>query len=226
METTTIPFALQGVQPAEDELSDKQARILDFIQVFHAQNDRPPTNREIGHGVGIRSTSHVNYHLRILEEKGYIERIRNTSRGLRLKTSARHLENEVVSVPVWGRIAAGEPIEARRSSGESIVVSTEFAPPDSEAFALQVQGTSMIDALIADGDWIIVRPQEHAENGDLVVATLTSERGDEREATLKRFYREGTRIRLQPANSTMQPIYVEPERLLIQGKVMAVLRKL
>src|SRR5581483_6164417 len=168
--------------------------MLDFIQTFHAKNQRPPTNREIGRGVGIRSTSHVNYHLRILEEKGFIERIRNTSRGLRLK-SPLHVDNEIRAVPLLGRIAAGQPIEAVTSNDEVVPVSAEFAPEGT--YALQVRGQSMTDA-----------------------------RGANPEATLKRFYREDDRIRLQPANSQMEPIYVDPEHLQIQGRVMAVLRKL
>src|SRR5437870_13714067 len=121
------PYALQGLPPNDDGLSDKQARILDFIQTFHAKNERPPTNREIGRGVGIRSTSHVNYHLRILEEKGHIERIRNTSRGLRLK-GPLHNEHEMRMVPLWGTIAAGQPIEAIGLNDELVPVSAEYAP--------------------------------------------------------------------------------------------------
>src|SRR5581483_262623 len=101
--------------------------MLDFIQTFHAKNQRPPTNREIGRGVGIRSTSHVNYHLRILEEKGFIERIRNTSRGLRLK-SPLHVENDVRIVPCLVRIAAGQPIEAITTNDEVVAVAADFAP--------------------------------------------------------------------------------------------------
>jgi len=220
---TQPPYALNGVAPQDEELSDKQARMLDFIQTFHAKNQRPPTNREIGRGVGIRSTSHVNYHLRILEEKGFIERIRNTSRGLRLK-SPLHVENEIRAVPLLGRIAAGQPIEAVTSNDEVVPVSAEFAPEGT--YALQVRGQSMIDALIDDGDIVIVKPAEDVRNGDMVVATLTDSRGANPEATLKRFYREDDRIRLQPANSQMEPIYVDPEHLQIQGRVMAVLRKL
>jgi repressor LexA len=219
----TPPYALQGVAPKEAELSDKQARILDFIQGFHAKNQRPPTNREIGRGVGIRSTSHVNYHLRILEEKGRIERIRNTSRGLRLK-SGLATEHDVRMVPFWGRIAAGAPIEAVGIQDEVVPVAAEYAPEGT--YALKVKGQSMIDALIDDGDIIIVKPVQTAENGEMVVATLTDTKGANPEATLKRFYREKDRIRLQPANSQMAPIYVQPDQVQIQGRVMAVLRKL
>lgn len=217
------PYALQGIVPKEDDLSDKQARILDFIQGFHAKNQRPPTNREIGRGVGIRSTSHVNYHLRILEEKGRIERIRNTSRGLRLKTGLS-TDNDVRMVPFWGRIAAGAPIEAVGIQDEVVPVAAGYAPEGT--YALKVKGQSMIDALIDDGDIIIVKPAQTAENGEMVVATLTDTKGANPEATLKRFYREKDRIRLQPANSQMEPIYVDPDQIQIQGKVMAVLRRL
>ncbi|HLG73336.1 MAG TPA: transcriptional repressor LexA [Chloroflexota bacterium] len=219
----TPPYALQGVRPNEEDLSDKQARILDFIQTFHAKNQRPPTNREIGRGVGIRSTSHVNYHLRILEEKGHIERIRNTSRGLRL-TSPMQAESELRKVPLFGRIAAGAPIEAIHSEDELVPVPGDFAP--GESYALKVRGQSMIDALIDDGDIVIVQPTATAENGDMVVAHLLDTRGANPEATLKRFYREKDKVRLQPANSQMQPIYVDPDRIEVKGKVVAVLRKL
>jgi len=218
----TPPYALQGVQPNENDLSDKQQRILDFIQTFHAKNQRPPTNREIGRGVGIRSTSHVNYHLRILEEKGRIERIRNTSRGLRLKAGLER--DDLRMVPCWGLIAAGAPIETAGLQDEVVPVAAEYAPEGT--YALRVKGQSMIDALIDDGDVIIVKPVETAENGDMVVATLTDTRGANPEATLKRFYREKDRIRLQPANSQMAPIYVDPEHIHVQGKFVAVLRKL
>ncbi len=218
----TPPYALQGVRPNEDELSDKQARILDFIQTFAAKNQRPPTNREIGRGVGIRSTSHVNYHLRILEEQGFIERIRNTSRGLRLTTPVR--DSEINNVPFWGLIAAGAPIEAIPANDEFVPVSSEYAPEGT--YALKVRGHSMIDALIDDGDVVIIRPANTAENGEMVVAHLLDSRGANPEATLKRFYREKDRVRLQPANSQMEPIFVEPDRVDIRGKVVAVLRKL
>ncbi|MBV9121435.1 MAG: transcriptional repressor LexA [Chloroflexi bacterium] len=209
--------------PNEDDLSDKQSRILDFIQAFYAKNQRPPTNREIGRGVGIRSTSHVNYHLRILEEKGRIERIRNTSRGLRL-TSPVHSDTDVTMVPFWGRIAAGQPVEATGVTDEVVPVAAEYAPEGT--YALRVKGQSMIDALIDDGDIVIVAPAETAENGEMVVATLTDGLGAHPEATLKRFYREKDRVRLQPANQQMEPIYVDPNRVHIQGKVVSVLRKL
>jgi repressor LexA len=220
---TTPPYALQGVTPKEDDLSDKQARILDFIQTFHAKNQRPPTNREIGRGVGIRSTSHVNYHLRILEEKGHIERIRNTSRGLRLKTGI-HAESDVNDVPLIGRIAAGQPIEAITTGDELVRITGDFAPEGT--YALRVRGQSMIDALIDDGDIVIVEPTPTAENGDMVVAQVWDSTHSHPEATLKRFYRENDRVRLQPANAQMEPIYVEPERVEIRGRIVSVLRRL
>ena len=224
METKT-PYALQGILPNEEDLSDKQQRMLDFITTFQAKEQRPPTNREIGRGVGIRSTSHVNYHLRILEEKGYIERIRNTSRGLRLKAPvSTHRPNDVNEVELWGTIAAGQPIDALHSHDEVVPITSEFAPEGT--YALRVRGQSMIDALIDDGDIIIVRPANTAENGEMVVAQITDGAGGHPEATLKRFYREKDRIRLQPANEQMAPIYVEPARLESRGRVVSVLRRL
>jgi repressor LexA len=220
---TKTPYALQGVMPAEEDLSDKQSRMLNFITTFQAKEQRPPTNREIGRGVGIRSTSHVNYHLRILEEKGYIERIRKTSRGLRLKAPVQ-TDKEVHEVELWGNIAAGQPIEAAPAHDEVVPITAEFAPEGT--YALRVRGQSMIDALIDDGDIVIIEPTETAENGEMVVALLTDSLGLHPEATLKRFYREKDRIRLQPANQQMQPIYVAPDRVEIKGRVISVLRRL
>lgn len=225
METKT-PYALQGVTPAEEDLSDKQSRMLNFITAFQAREQRPPTNREIGRGVGIRSTSHVNYHLRILEEKGYIERIRNTSRGLRLKAPAvLHEEKANNDVPLWGSIAAGQPIEAIGLNDDVVpITAAAYAPGDT--YALRVRGHSMIDALIDDGDIVIVEPADTAENGEMVVAYVTEPGGSSPEATLKRFYREKDRIRLQPANQQMQPIYVSPDRVQVKARVVSVLRRL
>src|SRR5579872_2257529 len=131
--------------------------MLNIITAIQAREQRPPTNREIGRGVGIRYTSHVNYHLRILEEKGHIERIRNTSRGLRLKAGL-HTDNDVRMVPFWGRIAAGVPIEAVGINDEVVPVAADYAPEGT--YALKVKGQSMIDALIDDGDIVIVQPAQ------------------------------------------------------------------
>jgi repressor LexA len=142
---------------------------------------------------------------------------------LRLK-SGLHNEGDMRMVPFWGHIAAGAPIEAVGINDEVVPVAADYAPEGT--YALKVKGQSMIDALIDDGDIIIVQPAETAENGEMVVATLTDTRGANPEATLKRFYREKDRIRLQPANSQMEPIYVHPDQVRIQGKIKAVLRRL
>lgn len=204
------------------ELSDRQRRILDFTESFTSKHGYPPTIREIGRAAGISSTSVVDYNLRILEREGKIRRDREVSRGLSLVSAARR-EPATVSVPVMGRIAAGEPIEAVADPFETIELPEGFVPPD--CYALRVKGASMIGDLIDDGDLVIIRPQQTADNGDKVVALLLNQGPPSGVATLKRFYREADRIRLQPANSEMEPLYVRPEDLLIQGKVVALIRR-
>ncbi len=208
-----------------EPLSDRQRQMVTFISEYIGEHDRPPTNREIGQAMGIASTGHVDYHLSVLAKKGYIEREANTSRGLRLTAvSEPHPRRRVYHVPVVGRIAAGAPIEAISDPNEAVELGDDFAGED--AYALRVQGTSMIEDLIADGDLVVVQPAETANNGDVVVALLTSDASEHGEATLKRYFRERDRVRLQPANRTMQPIYVQPDRLRIQGKVVALIRQL
>lgn len=208
-----------------EPLSDRQRQMVTFISEYIGEHDRPPTNREIGQAMGIASTGHVDYHLSVLAKKGYIEREANTSRGLRLTAvSEPHPRRRVYHVPVVGRIAAGAPIEAITDPNEAVELGDDFAGED--AYALRVQGTSMIEDLIADGDLVVVQPAETANNGDVVVALLTSDASEHGEATLKRYFRERDRVRLQPANRTMQPIYVQPDRLRIQGKVVALIRQL
>jgi len=181
--------------------------------------------REIGRAVGISSTSVVDYNLNVLERRGYLRRDREVSRGLELTGEmARVYDRGVVSVPVVGLIAAGQPIEAIESRGETLSLSRDLVPEGT--FALRVKGKSMIEDLIDDGDLVVVRPQPTANNGDIVVALLTDSPGTEGQATLKRFYREKDAIRLQPANSSMQPIYVRPDEVRVQGKVVAVIRQI
>jgi repressor LexA len=206
-------------------LSDRQRQILDFISNYIAEHDRPPTNREIGQAMGIASTGHVDYHLSVLSKKGYIEREANTSRGLRLTpVSEPHPRRRVYNVPVLGLIAAGAPIEAISDPNDAIELGDEFATDD--AYALRVRGKSMIEDLIDDGDLVIVRPSRTADNGEVVVAMLTNGPSEHGEVTLKRYFREKSRIRLQPANQTMKPIFVRPEDLEIQGKVIALIRRI
>ncbi|MGE5620643.1 MAG: transcriptional repressor LexA [Sphingomonadaceae bacterium] len=206
-------------------LSERQRRILDFIASFQQHHGYPPTIREIGQEVGISSTSVVDYNLRSLENQGYLRRHREVSRGLELVTAGiPRTAHGTVSVRVLGRIAAGEPIEALPDQQEEIEVSAQLC--DVGCYALRVKGKSMIEDLIDDGDLVVVRPQDSADDGDIVVALLTDGPTQEGRATLKRLYRERGRIRLQPANSTMDPIYVDPEELRVQGKVVAVIRQL
>ena len=206
-------------------LSERQRQMMDFISNYIAEHDRPPTNREIGQAMGIASTGHVDYHLSVLAKKGYIEREPNTSRGLRLTpVSEPHPRRRVYHVPVMGLIAAGAPIEAISDPNDAIELGDEFATDD--AYALRVRGKSMIEDLIDDGDLVIVRPSRTANNGEVVVALLTNGPSEHGEVTLKRYFREKNRIRLQPANQEMKPIFVQPDDVEIQGKVIALIRRI
>lgn len=206
------------------KLSERQRRIIGFIEGYTEEHGYPPSIREIGQAVGISSTSVVDYNLRILEREGYIRRDREISRGLELvgAPSRRRSGPQFVRVPVVGRIAAGEPIEALNGEQDSLDLPAGFAPDG--CYALRVKGTSMIEDLIDDGDLVIVRPQETAENGEKVVALLLNQGIAEGVVTLKRLYRERGRVRLQPANATMEPIYTRPQDVRIQGKIVAVIR--
>jgi len=208
-----------------EDLSTKQRQMLKFIAAHMIRHDRPPTNREIGQAMGIASTGHVDYHLSILSKKGYIEREANTSRGLRLTRAAEpNPRRRVFHVPVQGLIAAGAPIEAISDPNDAIELSDDFAAQD--AYALRVRGKSMIEDLIDDGDLVVVKPAQSAANGDLVVALLTNGASEHGEATLKRYYREANRVRLQPSNRAMKPIYVRPGDVQVQGKVIALIRRI
>jgi repressor LexA len=206
-------------------LSQKQERILDFLRRYLDERDYPPTVRDIVKGCGISSTSVVDYNLNILEREGYIRRGREISRGIELVDSDRR---RLVRVPVIGRIAAGEPIPVPSAetwnnitSAETMDLTEGLTRGKREVYALRVKGTSMVDALINDGDIVLMEYTNTAENGELVAVWLKGER----EATLKRFYRERDRIRLQPANTAMKPVYAEPENVEIQGRVIAVIRQ-
>ncbi len=207
------------------KLSERQRKILTFVERYTAEHSYPPSIREIGQAVGISSTSVVDYNLRALEREGMIRRDREVSRGLGLVTKAPASRPKVVRVPIKGRIAAGEPIEAIEGH-EDYLEFTAGTVPDG-CYALQVKGKSMIEDLIDDGDMVVIRPQATAENGDIVVALLMNQSASsEGVATLKRLYRERGRVRLQPANAAMQPIFVDPEQLAVQGKVVSVIRHL
>lgn len=202
-----------------------RARILEAIGDLTDRNNRPPTNRELGEYLGGKSTGHIDYHLRILTEQGKIIHDPKKSRGISL---ASELAREPLplhgrQVPVVGVIAAGRPIEAVLERDQYVTVP---GVTEENLFALRVRGKSMIEDLIDDGDIVVCRRQNSAQNGDTVVALVTSGPTESGEATLKRFYREESQVRLEPRNPTMQPIFVSPEDLLIQGKVVTVIRQL
>jgi len=205
------------------DLSDRQAAILDYIARFLDENDYPPTIRDIQNALGISSTSVVDYNLKVLEQRNYIRRNKNISRGIEVVHKVS--KNNIIAIPVVGQIAAGLPIpvpdDTQTEDWEMINLSPEMLPGGGrEVFALRVKGLSMIDALINDGDIVVLKRQETCDSGDTVAVWLK----DEKETTLKKFYQEGARVRLQPANSTMEPIYTAADNVEIQGKLVTVVR--
>ncbi|RME08489.1 MAG: repressor LexA [Anaerolineae bacterium] len=226
-------------------LTEKHRRVLQVLDTFQEKHGYPPTIREICDRAEISSTSVANYYLDQLEEMGYIERDRGVSRGLRLvqefrgrfKEAVQTLTagtDELISLPLLGRIVASEPIPFPTSDfspfdpesnaiqlAKSMLPGTERNTAD--LYALEVDGDSMIDAMVNDGDIVIVKRVHEARNGEMVAVWLN----DRNETTLKYFYNEGKRIRLQPANPTMKPIYIDdPSTVEIHGKVIMVVRRL
>ena len=220
-------------------LGERHKKILKFLEKFQAENGYPPSIREIGESTNISSTSVVNYYLNQLEEMNFIERESNVSRGIRL---LRTLEGNLVetaqsitemfSIPVVGRIVAGEPVPIPTSDFNyydqetGIEIARSLLPPREKTeglFALEVQGDSMIDAMVNDGDIVIMRPVNQAENGEMVAVWLS----DRDETTLKYFYSENGKVRLQPANPQMKPIIIDnPAQVKVQGKVVLVIRRM
>lgn len=225
-------------------ISEKQQRILEFTSGYIKDNGYPPSMREIGVATGISSTSVVSYNLGRLEEAGYIARDREVSRGLKLTSLARAQAAEdmarpplpsrvssedVIQLPLLGRIVAGAPIPVPDSDfslmgDETIELTRGILGDPKGLYALEVEGNSMVDALVHDGDVVIMRHQREVENGEMAAVWLR----DRGEVTLKRFYQEeGGRVRLQPANPTMKPIYVDnPRHVQVQGRVVMVIRRL
>lgn len=206
----------------ERGMTDRQRQVLDFIKAEVRRQGFPPTVRDIGEAVGLSSSSTVHAHLSALEAKGLIRRDPSKPRALEVldrDVSPRPplVVGNVVELPVVGAVAAGTPILAAENIETTIPLPTEVVRDDS-TFVLRVKGESMIDAGILDGDYVVVRQQSTADNGDIVVAMLQDE------ATVKRFYRETDRVRLQPENPTMDPIYARDVSVL--GKVVAVFRRL
>jgi repressor LexA len=222
-------------------LSDKQRKIIEFIGEFIRKHSYPPSVREVLKGGGISSTSVVAYNLNLLERQGYIARDKEISRGIRLlkgvdgqpvtmpARASAPARQDTIRVPVLGRIAAGKPIPIPSSdfslTGNKVIELTRDIIREQEGlYALEVRGNSMVDALVNDRDIVVLKHQKDANNGEMVAVWLK----DKEETTLKRFYyeRNKKRVRLQPANPTMEPIYVDPANVEIQGKVVAVLRQL
>lgn len=208
------------------DLSPKQQSILRFIRRFIDEHDYPPSIRQIQDGCKISSTSVVDYNLRKLEGDGYIRRDREVSRAIELLERGGR-RPRALAVPIIGQIAAGQPIPVPTADtwsnidySESIEVTRDMVGNRRNVYGLRVKGTSMIDALVNDGDIVLMEAATTADNGDMVAAWLKREQ----EATLKRFYHEGGRIRLQPANETMAPIYTDPADVEVQGKVLGSIR--
>ncbi len=209
-------------------LSLKQQSIIDFIHRFLGDRGYPPTVRDIVSGCGISSTSVVAYNLAILEKKGYLSRHPEISRGIELLTRTLGSPSRV-QVPIIGQIAAGEAIPVPApdtwdvtAAADTLEVTEDLTRGKGGLYALKVKGLSMVDALINDGDIVLMQHVSVVENGEMAAVWLKSEK----EATLKKVYVEPERIRLQPANSQMQPVYVEPDNVEIQGRVIAVIRQL
>lgn len=203
-------------------LYKRQKQILDYISKNIDNYGYAPTLTEIAQYLGLSSLSTVHEHLAVLEKKGLIRRYKGAVRGIEILENPMKnkslLNNTLVELPVLGFIACGEPIEPYTDPNATLAVNPNLVEPGDKSFVLQAKGESMIDDGILSGDYVVVREQNQARNGDIVVAVLKNGF-----ATLKRFYQEATRIRLQPANSTMAPIYVS--EVQIRGKVVAIIRQ-
>lgn len=213
---------------SKKRMPPRRQRILAYIQEFITDNGIPPTVRDVQKACDISSTSVVDYNLRILDRDGYLNRRPEMARGIELLDREGQPQSSAPRVHIVGNIAAGAPLpafstEEAGSSAEfdTVEVATELQRRHGKLYGLAVKGTSMIDALIDDGDIVVIKPAQQAEPGEMVVAWLK----DEEEVTLKRYYPEGNRVRLQPANSQMDPIYCDAANLEIRGKVVEVIRK-
>jgi repressor LexA len=206
-------------------LTRRQQSILEFIEGFSDDHSYPPTIREIQESLGISSTSVVDYNLKVLEQRDLIRRNRNISRGIEL-ANRPETRRGILNIPIIGQIAAGAPIPVPddlfgQQFPDTIELGGDVLGSNTrDLFALRVKGHSMVDALINDGDVVVLRAQQVCENGDTVAVWLR----DEAETTLKRFYLEGDHVRLQPANVTMDPIYTRTDNVQIQGKLITVVR--
>ena len=227
-------------------LSERHRKIMEFLTRFQEQSGYSPSIRQIGDSIGVKSTSLIDYYLNQLQQMGFIERDEHVSRSIRILKetypnvaqrvtevvrTATNALSDMLRVPVVGRIVASAPIPVPASdlnyfdSESGVDIARSLLPAKekvSDLFALEVSGDSMIDAMINDGDIIVMKKAQEARNGEMVAVWID----DNDETTLKYFYREANRVRLQPANPTMGPIFIEnPERLRIMGKVVMVIRQ-
>jgi repressor LexA len=210
--------------------ADRKLKILHHIAGTLRARGYPPSVREIARAVGLSSTSAVHHHLQVLEREGFLERGASEARAIRLTPTAaiqlgmahelvpQSITAEAHVVPIVGEVAAGGPIEAYQDTSETMAI-PDILAPTGDAYVLKVRGNSMIEEHIADGDFVLIRPQSTARDGDIVVAQV-----EENAVTLKRFFKEKNRIRLQPANPDYPPQYYDDVR--IQGKLIGVIRRL
>jgi repressor LexA len=205
-------------------LSERQQRILDFLRSYIEEHSYPPSIREIGRAAKITSTSVVKYNLERLEKLGHIERSKDISRAIRLTEASSTLSFNI-RIPMLGTIAAGRPIPVPESDvdpDDTIELTRDIVQEEEGIYALRVKGDSMIDAFINDGDLVVMKHQPRVENGELAAVWVHPRE----ETTLKRFYLEGTRVRLQPENPDMQPMFFPAKDVEVQGKVIMVIRNL
>jgi repressor LexA len=214
---------------AKGKLSERQEEMIEFIGTFSRAKGYPPTIRQIGEAVNISSTSVVNYNLNKLERDGYIMRDLKVSRGVRLADGVGRKAlraDQRITIPLAGFIFASEPVligdTPQTATDEVIELTRDLISDEGDLFALRVKGDSMIDAMVNDGDIVVMKKVDRARNGEMVAVWLS----DRSETTLKHFYLENGRVRLQPANPTMGPIFADPGNVVVQGKVMLVLRQM
>ncbi len=214
------------IKVKKKEISPKQQKIINYIRNFWLERGYPPSIRDVVASCSLSSTSVADYNLKILEKRGYLHRHREVSRGIELTD-----RNAVykLNIPIIGTIAAGEPIPVPNddnwnstASSDTLAVTEDLVSDREGIYALRVKGSSMMDALINDGDIVILQNVNTVENGEMAAVWLKSEM----EVTLKKFYAEADTIRLQPANSQMKPLFIDPASVEIQGKVIAVIRRL
>ena len=206
----------------EDMLSERQRKILDFVRSYIKEHHFPPTVRDIGDNVGLASSASVHNHLNFLQEAGFIQRAKkNISRGIELSNESDSWRNkEVVPVPLVGKVTAGMPILAVENIEETYPIPRDFIGCDEQVFMLAVSGDSMINAGILDHDYLVVKKQNFANNGDIVVALINNE-----ETTVKRYFKDLRSIRLQPENDKYKPI-IGGDNIQVMGKVISVFRLL